>query len=66
VIHIFTETTTSPDFSSELSAVNEWTLEFPLAENPFLGIVGTTDSKQFDVAEIQDVVLALEYETTPS
>ncbi|HEU4713466.1 MAG TPA: PKD domain-containing protein [Pyrinomonadaceae bacterium] len=65
VIHMFAETATSPDFSPELSPVNEWTLEFPLAENPFLGTVGSADTEHFGLAEIQDVVLALEYETMP-
>jgi hypothetical protein len=48
-----------------LSPAEEWTVELPLSENPFLQSVGVTDIRQYDLAEIQDVVLALEYETTP-
>jgi len=46
-----------------LSPVDEWTLELSLSDNAFLRSVGTADSEQISLAEIQDVVLALEYET---
>ena len=49
-----------------LSPVDEWTIELPLADNPFLRSVSATDVEQYDLAQIQDVVLALEYETTPA
>ena len=55
--HLFGEETLSP--------VDEWTVELPLADNAFLRSVGTMDAEQYDLAEIEDVVLALEYETTP-
>lgn len=48
-----------------LSPVDEWSVELPLAENAFLRSVTATDVQQYGLAEIQDVVLALEYETTP-
>jgi hypothetical protein len=48
-----------------LSPVDEWTVELPLADNACLRSVGATDAEQYGLAEIQDVVLALEYETTP-
>ncbi len=44
----------------------EWTIELPLSDNPFLRSVSATDVEQYDLAEIQDVILALEYETTPA
>ena len=47
-----------------LSPVDEWTVELPLSNNAFLRSVGATDVEPYDLAEIQDVVLALEYETT--
>lgn len=39
-------------------------VELPLSDNAFQRSVGATDIEQYDLAEIQDVVLALEYETT--
>jgi len=48
-----------------LSPVDEWTIELPLSDNPFLRSVGATDVEQYDLSEIQDAILALEYETTP-
>lgn len=48
-----------------LSPVDEWTVEFPLSDNALLRSVGVTDAEQYGLAEIQDVVLALEYETAP-
>ena len=48
-----------------LSPVDEWTVELPLSDNAFLRSVGAADGEQYGLAEIQDVALALEYETTP-
>jgi hypothetical protein len=48
-----------------LSPVDEWTVELPLSDNAFLRCVSGTDVEQHDLAEIQDVILALEYETIP-
>ena len=47
-----------------LSPADEWTVEIPLSDNPCLRSVGTTDTEQCSLAEIQDVVLGLEYETS--
>jgi Tc toxin complex TcA C-terminal TcB-binding domain/PKD domain/Putative peptidoglycan binding domain len=49
-----------------LSPADEWTIELPLSDNAFLRSVGTTDAEQYSLAEIQDVVLGFEYETTPA
>lgn len=49
-----------------LSPVDEWTIEFPLSHNGFLRSVSATDIEEYDLAQIQDVVLALEYEATPA
>lgn len=48
-----------------LSPVDKWTVELPLFDNPCLRSVSATDVEQYDLAEIQDAVLVLEYETTP-
>jgi hypothetical protein len=45
-----------------LSPADEWTVELPLSDNAFLRSVGTTDTEQCSLAEIQDVVLGLEYD----
>jgi hypothetical protein len=50
--------------SGPLSPVDEWTIELPLADNACLRSVGTRDTEQYDLTEIQDAVLALDYETT--
>jgi hypothetical protein len=52
--------------SGAISPVDEWTVELPLADNACLRSVGATDVEQYDLSEIQDAVLALEYETTPA
>ena len=55
--HLFKEGAVSP--------VDEWTVELPLSDNTFLRSVGATDAgQQYGLAEIEDVILALEYETT--
>jgi hypothetical protein len=46
-----------------LSPVDRWTFELPLAVNPFLRSVTSTDLEEQDLSEIDDAVLALEYET---
>jgi hypothetical protein len=48
-----------------VSPVDQWTVELPLADNAFQRSVDATDAEQYDLAEVEDVVLALEYETTP-
>jgi hypothetical protein len=48
-----------------LSPVDEWTIELRLSDNACLRSVGVTDTELYDLAEIDDVMLALEYETTP-
>jgi hypothetical protein len=48
-----------------LSPVDEWTVELPLSDNPFLRSVSGTDVEQYGFCEIEDVVLTLEYESTP-
>lgn len=48
-----------------LSPVDEWTVEFPLADNACLRSVSASDVEQYGLTEIQDLVLGLEYETTP-
>jgi hypothetical protein len=49
-----------------LSPADEWTIEIPLSDdNAFLRSVSATDVKQIDLSEIRDVILSLEYETTP-
>ncbi len=55
--HLFAEEALSP--------ADEWTVELPLSENGFLRSVGAADTEQYDLSEIQDIILALEYETTP-
>ncbi len=50
--------------SGALSPVDEWTVELPLSDNAFLRSVGATDAEEYGLGEVQDVVLALEYETT--
>ncbi len=48
-----------------LSPVDEWTVELPFSDNACLRSVGATDAYQYGLAEIQDVVRVLEYESTP-
>jgi hypothetical protein len=48
-----------------LSPVDEWTIDLPLSDNAFLRSVSATDVEQYGLAEIQDVILAVEYESTP-
>lgn len=48
-----------------LSPADEWTVELSLSDNACLRSVGASDVEQCSLAEIHDVVLGLEYETTP-
>ena len=45
-----------------LSPADRWTLELPLDSNPTLASVSSADVRQYDVSELSDAVLALEYE----
>jgi len=47
-----------------LSALDSWTLGLPIAGNPFLQTVSRGDDPEINLAEIDDAVLVLEYETT--
>jgi hypothetical protein len=67
------ETTTSPNaFSTQLfgngnvvlSPVDRWTLELPLAENPWFMSVSPTDIAEFDGGELADAILSLEFLST--
>jgi hypothetical protein len=44
-----------------LSPVDRWTLELPLAENPWFLTVSSSDVAEFDGGEIADAVLTLEF-----
>jgi len=48
-----------------LSPLDDWTLELRLADNPALRGVDRSDQETFDLGELQDALLVLEYETTP-
>jgi hypothetical protein len=48
-----------------LSPLDDWTLELLLADNPALRGVDFSDVETFDLAELQDAFLVLEYETNP-
>jgi hypothetical protein len=49
-----------------LSPADEWTLELPADVNPCLRTISSSDVEQFGLPEIEDVVLVLEYDATPS
>jgi hypothetical protein len=51
--HVFGGVTPSPS--------DRWTLELPLEENSSLVSISSTDAKQYDMSELTDVFLALEY-----
>jgi hypothetical protein len=64
------ETTTSPNaFSTQLfgngsvvlSPVDRWTLELPLADNPWFMSVSPSDIAEFDGGELADAILSLEF-----
>ena len=48
-----------------MSPVDDWTIELSRSGNPCLRSVAGTDNEQPDLAEISDVLIAIEYETTP-
>jgi hypothetical protein len=63
-------TTTSPNaFSTQLfgngtvtlSPVDRWTLELPLADNPWFTTVSPSDIAEFDGGELADAILSLEF-----
>jgi hypothetical protein len=63
-------TTTSPNaFTMQLfennnvtiSPVDRWTLELPLAENPWFTTVSTADVAEFDGSELNDAIVGLEF-----
>ena len=67
------ETTTSPNaFSTQLfgngndvlSPVDRWTLELPLADNPWFMSVSPSDVAEFDGGELADAILSLEFLST--
>ena len=65
------ETTTSPNpftqhvfGSGTLSPIDRWTFELPMEDNPCLVSVSLTDVKQYDLSELADAALSLEYEVS--
>jgi hypothetical protein len=50
--------------SGVVSPVDRWTLELPLAENPWLLTVSPSDVARFDGSELSDAVLSLEFLST--
>jgi len=44
-----------------LSPVDRWTLELPLAENPWFMKVSASDIAEFDGGELDDAILSLEF-----
>jgi hypothetical protein len=48
-----------------LSPLDDWTLELRLADNPALRGVDFSDRETFELGELQDAFLVLEYETSP-
>jgi hypothetical protein len=49
-----------------LGPVDHWTLQIEASDNPSMVTVSASDVRQVDLREIEDVVLALDYEVTPS
>jgi hypothetical protein len=47
----------------EMSPAGSWVLELPVADNPSLRGVSSSDTEQLALGEIRDAVLALEFET---
>jgi hypothetical protein len=67
------DTTVSPNgFTTQLfgsgnalvSPVDRWTLELPLAENPWFMKVSASDIAEFDGGELADAILSLEFLST--
>jgi hypothetical protein len=52
-VHVFGGRTISP--------VDRWTLELPVADNPFLASVSSADVAEIDASELADAVLAFEF-----
>jgi hypothetical protein len=52
-------------FNGVLSPLDDWVLELRLAENPSLRSVDFSDAEIFDMGELQDAFLVLEYESKP-
>lgn len=52
-VHVFGGRTISP--------VDRWTVELPVADNPFLASVSSADVADVDASELADAVLALEF-----
>jgi hypothetical protein len=48
---------------TEISPADVWVLEFSTADNPSLLSVSSSDTEQFAIGEVQDAILALEFET---
>jgi len=44
-----------------LSPVDRWTLELPIADNPWFTTVSTSDVAEFDGGELADAILSLEF-----
>jgi hypothetical protein len=44
-----------------LSPIDRWTFELPMEDNPCLVSVSPTDVKQYDLSELADAALSLEY-----
>jgi hypothetical protein len=44
-----------------LSPVDRWTLELPLADNPWFTTVSPSDVAEFDGGELADAILSLEF-----
>lgn len=62
------ETTTAPNAFAQhvfggatLSPIDRWSLELPLQDNPSLRSVTPADTLQYDLTEVGDAFLALEY-----
>lgn len=60
--HVFPKDQAS-DQRLPLSAVDNWTLELPFDDNPFLRSVTSNDNVEMELDDIADAVLMLEYET---
>ena len=44
-----------------LSPVDRWTLELPLADNPWFATVSPSDVAEFDGGELSDAILTFEF-----
>ena len=49
-----------------LSPVDDWVIELPLAQNPWLRAASLNGQKEYDLGDVQDAILALEYEASLS